>query len=58
MNTDYKAALQTVRRMLNENFYGDEYVISWIDSVIAGQQNPAKSMTPEVEKQFRDMTAD
>lgn len=22
MNTDYKAALQTVRRMLNENFYG------------------------------------
>ena len=58
MNTDYKAALQTVRRMLNENFYGDEYVISWIDSVLAGQQNPGKSMTPEVEKQFRGLTDD
>ena len=58
MNTDYKAALQTVRRMLNENFYGDEYVISWIDSVLAGQQNPAKSMTAEVEKQFSGLRAD
>lgn len=58
MNTDYKAALQTVRRMLNENFYGDEYVISWIDSVLAGKQNPSKSMTPEVEKQFSGVRAD
>lgn len=53
MNTDYKAALYTLRRMLDETFYDEEYMIRWIDLVVSGQQDPNKSMTPEVEKHFR-----
>ncbi len=47
-STNYKAALQTVRRMLNEGFYDTDYVIEWIDLVEQGKQDPRMKATGAV----------
>ena len=47
-STNYKAALQTVRRMLNEGFYDTDYVIEWIDLVEQGKQDPRIKATEAV----------
>ena len=43
-----EAALRTLRRMIDEQFYDDGYILNWIDKVLAGEQNPHQSMTQEV----------
>ncbi len=54
-NADYKVALQTLRRILDEGFFDTDYAINWIDNVLAGQQDPSKSVTPAVESMIRAM---
>lgn len=58
MNTDYKAALQNVRRMLDRGFYNTDYIIRWIDGVLDNKQSPHNRMTPEVQKQLEVLLRD
>ena len=47
MNTDYKIALVNARKMLYDGFYDTDYIINWMDGVLAGKQNPKSRMTEE-----------
>lgn len=49
------AALRTLRRMIDERFYDDEYILKWIDGVLASEQNPHQSMTDEVRNTLEPM---
>lgn len=50
-----EAALNTLRRMIDERFYDDSYILNWIDDVLAGKQSPHQSMTPEVKSKLDSM---
>ena len=54
-NINGEAALSTLRRMIDERFYDDEYILNWIDKVLAGEQNPHQSMTQEVRDTLEPM---
>jgi hypothetical protein len=56
-NTNYKAALQTLRRILDQGFYDTDYAIKWINLVLDGKQDPTNSMTPAVLQTYNDLRA-
>ena len=56
--TNYKVALQTLRKVLDGGFYSTDYAIAWIDAVLAGTQDAGNTMTPEVEARIKQFNAD